>query len=160
MTCATVCLPAQVCWHNYKPIIQIGHNEDATWWDRDGHQIDREALHFHGRKAFHYGVEMGYVHDVGEAVTMLGYRYSAAGYDYIFLASNEWGNETMDRVAQEHFAAHPECEFVEVHEHAGWYLGYRRDGSIWATANDTARLQKPWPRPAGLCGKTIRRQPA
>jgi hypothetical protein len=151
--------PAQVCWHNYKPILQVGHHEEAEWFDRDGNQIDRDTLYFHDRKMFHEGVELGYVQNVSEGLCLLQSRYSAAGYDMLYLASNEWGNVVMAQIAQEHFAAHPDCEFVEVHEHAGWYLGYRRDGTIWSTANDCARLRDPWPRPAGLSGKEIRRQP-
>lgn len=77
-------------------------------------------------------------------------------YALIHLADDEWGNETMWRVAKEFFDAHPECEFVEVSEHAGWYLGYRRDGSTWSTANDMAVLQQPRPYPRQL-GYVVRR---
>ena len=66
-------------------------------------------------------------------------------YDTIYLGSKEWGNQIMTDLARQHFATHPDVEFVEVHEHGGWWLGYRRDGSIWATANDAAD-------PAGLAG--------
>ena len=78
-------------------------------------------------------------------------------YDIIHLASDEWGNEKMKSIAQDHFAVTPDCDFVLVYEHAGWMLGYRRDLSIWGTANDQARLERPEPRPTGFSGRTIRR---
>lgn len=69
------------------------------------------------------------------------------GYSIIHLADDEWGNETMLRVALEYFGEHPDVAFVEVYEHAGWYLGFRRDGTIWSTANDMARPKGPYPNP-------------
>jgi hypothetical protein len=60
----------------------------------------------------------------------------------IFLADGEYGNEKMKQVASEAFAKRPEEQgkvlVVEVHEHAGWYLTYLRDGTIVGTANDMA----------------------
>lgn len=79
-----------------------------------------------------------------------------ATYDSIWLAPDEWGNDTMDQVAREYFAAHTGVHFVLVIEHAGWHLGYRRDGSKWATANDAADL-KPGPRPTAFSGTEVRR---
>lgn len=76
----------------------------------------------------------------------------------IYLADNEWGNETMWKVAQEWFAEHPDCHFVEIHEHAGWYLGFRRDGGVWCTANDMARCNGPFPPAGWRTGPFIRRQ--
>ena len=78
-------------------------------------------------------------------------------YDLIYLAPNEWGNETMAKVAREWFTAHPACAFVEVHEHGGWWLGYRRDGTIWSTANDVAILEVPRPKPTRWSGVEVRR---
>lgn len=69
----------------------------------------------------------------------------------ICLADNEWGNELMLKVAMECFEANPEVNFIEVREHGGWYLGYRRDGSVWCSANDGARLTKPLPQPPIGC---------
>ena len=63
-------------------------------------------------------------------------------YDWIFLADDEWGSDTMREIAEAHFAEHPELDFVEVHEHAGWFLGYHRSGAIVSTANDSAVLSK------------------
>lgn len=62
-------------------------------------------------------------------------------FDVIQLADREYGNTLMREVAMEHLRVHPTLQFVEVREHAGWYLGYRRNGSIWTTANDGARLE-------------------
>ena len=80
-------------------------------------------------------------------------------YIEIRLADSEWGNETMRKVAEEYFAAHPEIQFVEVYEHGGWYLGFRRDGTIWATANTEAR-RDGGPRPKLHSGVVIRRSVA
>jgi len=153
------CRPARVCWHNYRPILQIGQGDEAEWFDREGNRIDRDELYCYGQPMFHEGIELGFVPDMDEGLALLQVRYSAAGYDTIYLASNEWGNQVMQRIAEEHFRDNPDCEFVEVYEHAGWHLGFRRDGSIWCTANDAARLERPWPQPTGLDGKHIRREP-
>lgn len=56
------------------------------------------------------------------------------------LASNEYGNELMKQVADEHFAADPTLDVVEVHEHGGWMLAWNRAGVTVGTANNTARL--------------------
>jgi hypothetical protein len=77
-------------------------------------------------------------------------------YDVVRLGPTEWGSDTMRRAAEQHFAAYLGCDYVLVHEHAGWYLGYRRDGSIWASANDAAVLP-PGPRPSGPSGHQRRR---
>ena len=73
-------------------------------------------------------------------------------YDIVSLADNEWGNQIMREVAQEWFARHPHCEFVEVREHAGWWLGYHRSGEIIGTANDGAVMRKDRPRPERWSG--------
>lgn len=78
-------------------------------------------------------------------------------YDTINLAPDEWGNETMRQIAEEHFAKFPDVQFVEVHEHGGWWLGYRRDGSIWSTANDAAALDSK-ARPTHFSGRNVRRE--
>ena len=73
-------------------------------------------------------------------------------YDTVCLADDEWGNELMREIASDWFTHHPACEFVEVREHAGWYLGFRRDHSVWATANDCAALNGPFPALwSGIC---------
>lgn len=78
-------------------------------------------------------------------------------YDTVYLASNEWGNETMRKVAMDYFATHSVVQFVLVHEHGGWRLGYRRDGSFWGSANDCAVLDKG-SRPTGWSGVDVRRE--
>lgn len=42
----------------------------------------------------------------------------------------------MDEAARSAFEAYPDADVVEVYEHAGWFLTYRRDGTIVGTAND------------------------
>jgi hypothetical protein len=74
----------------------------------------------------------------------------------IHLNDDEWGNKTMERVSKEYFDAEPSCNFVEVYEHGGWFLCWRRDGSIWGTANDMAVLKKSQPTPI-RCERSIRR---
>ena len=88
-------------------------------------------------------------------------QYKYHTYAIIHLADNEWGNDTMQKVAEEYFTANPSAEFVQVLEHGGWHLGYRRDLTIWTTANDGATCKGT--RPKGYSGLTIRRvseQPA
>ena len=68
-------------------------------------------------------------------------------YDVIQLADNEWGNQIMREVAEEWFRDHPQCNFVQVREHAGWHLGYHRSGEVIATANDRAVLRPDRPIP-------------
>ena len=76
-------------------------------------------------------------------------------YDTIKLGRGEYGNLLMRQVADEYFHANPGCQFVLVHEHGGWFLGFRRDGSIWSTANDAARITGPMP--TRLSGTTVHR---
>ena len=66
---------------------------------------------------------------------------------YIHLASDEWGNDIMRRIADEYARHHAERPLiVAVHEHAGWRLSYLygapgiADGAICGTANDSAVL--------------------
>lgn len=88
---------------------------------------------------------------------LLTSRPNPDGYFLIFLADDEWGNQKMQEVAEEFFAACPDAHFVQVYEHGGWQLGFRRDGSIWTTANDAAVLKKALPQPtAGLYGELRR----
>lgn len=61
-------------------------------------------------------------------------------YAIVHLADDEWGNDTMSNVARDFFSGNPSCLYVQVFEHGGWMLGFRRDLSIWNTANDMARL--------------------
>ena len=63
----------------------------------------------------------------------------------IHMGPDEYGNEKMAQVAADWFEANPAARFVEVYEHAGWYLGFRRDGTIWCTANDAACCTGPMP---------------
>lgn len=73
-------------------------------------------------------------------------------YDIIRCESYQWGNELMARLAACHFEQHPESRFVLVYEHAGWHLGFRRDISIWCTANDAAVLRVSKPQPGDYSG--------
>lgn len=80
-------------------------------------------------------------------------------YDMVHLADNEWSNTIMREVAQEWFKAHPDCQFVEVREHAGWWLGFARTpfpGSVGieciGSANDMAQFRHDRPRPARYSG--------
>lgn len=84
-------------------------------------------------------------------------EHTATGYCQIHLDWDEWGNELMEQVAMEYFRAEPSCQFVLVHEHAGWCLGWRRDGSIWGTANDSARPDGG-AMPEGGVERVIRRE--
>ena len=59
---------------------------------------------------------------------------------WIFLGASEWGNDLMRQVAKEAFATDASIDAVEVHEHAGWYLTFLRDGTVVGTANDQAHL--------------------
>lgn len=59
---------------------------------------------------------------------------------WIKLGDTEWGNDLMRQVAMEAFASDDSLDAVEVHEHAGWYLTFLRDGTIVGTANDQAQL--------------------
>ena len=68
-------------------------------------------------------------------------------YDQIRLAGNEWGNQIMREVAEQHFRDHPDCPFVQVIEHAGWHLCYHRSGEVVGTANDMALMRPDRPRP-------------
>jgi|ERR1039458_7568640 hypothetical protein len=77
-------------------------------------------------------------------------------YDVIRLADNEWGNTIMSEVAEEHFRAHPDCNFVQVIEHAGWHLSYHRSGEIVGTANDMAVMRPDRPRPDSFRESFIR----
>ena len=80
-------------------------------------------------------------------------------YDVIHLADNEWGNQIMREVAEEWFRDHPECQFVEVREHAGWWLGYHRENlEVIGTANDMAVMRPDRPRPQHFSGESHRRE--
>ncbi len=81
-------------------------------------------------------------------------------YDIVHLTADEydptfWTDHRMAKVAKEHFAAHPDCQFGEANEPGCWRLGHRRDGSIWSTANDAAKITGP--RPTMFSGIEVRR---
>lgn len=78
-------------------------------------------------------------------------------YDIVKLSDDEWNNEVMLAVSMEHFQENPECQFVQVYEHGGWMLGFRRDETVWDTANDTARLTDPYPQPDSFSGVYVDR---
>ena len=152
-TCAA---QAWVCWTMSRGhFIRFG----GRFFDRHGSEIPHDDLHtsWSGEQCFRTCRELGVVESLEDALVWLNARYVDCGYDLIFLADNEWGNETMWAVAQEHFAANPDCQFVEVSEHAGWWLCFRRDGSVWNTANDMAVLSHPLPVPSNGIVRSIRR---
>jgi len=67
--------------------------------------------------------------------------------EYVYLASDEWGNEIMQQVADETLdnMNHP-LACVCVYEHAGWYLEYARFNGrtiIIGSANDQATFTEP-----------------
>jgi hypothetical protein len=172
MTRCAICLPAYLC---YSPemgyFVQVGQGRDAEWFARDGEQIPELTVYpyrtdeFRQTDLWHTSRfrtvgELGMVDDVAVALGALDHRFPACGYKIIYLADNEYGNELMDRIAAEFFEANPNEQFVLVYEHAGWYLGYRRDGTRWATANDTARLTQLWPQPANGCTGEVMREAA
>ena len=154
---ACVCAPAYLCWkQTHGHFVQIG-STDPSWFDRHGKEIPRDELMHGDYQQYRVCDEFGMVPELSHALSMLNARYSDCGYTIIMLAGDEWGNQTMEEVAREYFLAHPDCQFVSVHEHAGWYLGFRRDGSIWSTANDMARLSNRYPLPDRGCEGEVRR---
>ena len=159
MAYCVICLPAYICYQQSRGcFVQVGQGEMASWYDHEGNEIDRSGLFYCGdRPAFRTIQELGMVDDVQYAVRCMNARYTHCGETWIFLADNEWGNRLMEQVAQEHFEANPECQFVMVHEHAGWALGFRRDMSCYSTANDMAALSKPRPQPTLGVERVIRR---
>jgi hypothetical protein len=86
-------------------------------------------------------------------------------YDQIQLADNEWGNQIMREVAEQWFARHPDCAFLEVREHAGWWLAFARTPYPGSTghecigsANDMACFRPDRPRPTVQSGQRRRRE--
>ncbi len=80
-------------------------------------------------------------------------------YDMVFLAENEWGNQIMREVAAEWFKDHPDCNFVQIYEHAGWWLAFHRgDMEVIGTANDRAIMRDDRPRPTDYSGLEHRRE--
>jgi len=80
-------------------------------------------------------------------------------YDLVFLADDEWNNDTMEAVAFEWFQKNPDCNFVMVYEHAGWYLTFHRgDMEVVHTANDMAIMRQDRPRPTDYSGIEHRRR--
>ena len=71
-------------------------------------------------------------------------------YDMIFLADNEWGNQIMREVAEQWFKSHPDCDFVQVYEHAGWALAWHRSMECVASANESAAFRPDRPRPTSF----------
>jgi hypothetical protein len=77
-------------------------------------------------------------------------------YDTLHLGDHEYGSDKMTDLARLYFHRNPDCQFLEVWEHGGWYLGFRRDLSIYSTANDKAVLDSG-PRPQRWSGREERR---
>ena len=57
-------------------------------------------------------------------------------WDLIRCTSTQYNNVVMKALAMRHFYENPDCQFVWVWEHGGWDLGFRRDGSIFRSANE------------------------
>jgi len=80
-------------------------------------------------------------------------------YDMVYLAENEWGNQIMREVAEQWFRDHPACQFVQIYEHAGWWLAFHRgDLETIGTANTEAIMRPDRPRPTDWSGQSHRRQ--
>lgn len=154
MQTATDSAQAWVCW-----TMERGHfvRFGSRFYDRFGQEIEGEKLHWRGEQAYRTRHELGLIESLEDALEWLRARYADCGYEMIYLADHEWGNQLMEQIAMEHFAANPECQFVHVYEHAGWHLGFRRDRSIWTTANDMAVLTQGLPYPEHGCQRWIRR---
>lgn len=78
-------------------------------------------------------------------------------YDQIHLGDDEWGSDLMEDLAIAHFAEFPDCHFVEVREHAGWYLIFHRSGATVGTANGSAIMDPHRPLPKRWSGYSHRR---
>jgi hypothetical protein len=72
---------------------------------------------------------------------------------FIHLGTKEYGNQIMETVARETFAAYTTADKVTIYEHGGWWLSYRRDMQVVGTANDCAVFSddikdwwRQWPR--------------
>lgn len=76
-------------------------------------------------------------------------------YDVVRCSHRQWELAMMRALARLHFDVHPECNFVRVQEHAGWFLGWTRDGQIWSTANGHAYIDPSVPRPTNWSGVTV-----
>ena len=170
MAVTTATRPVYLCWnHAFQHFIQVGQGPGAAWFQRDGSPINETDLYPYRAKEefresdlwnsswFRTIGELGLM-DRDEALQMLDERLPQVGYPVIFMGDSEYGNEAMQQVADEWFDEHPDEQFVEVYEHGGWFLGFRRDGSIWSTANDMAQLTKVWPQPANGCTGEVRRR--
>ena len=80
-------------------------------------------------------------------------------YDIVHLAENEWSNTIMREVAEQWFKDHPDCQFVQIYEHAGWWLAYHRaDLECIGTANTAAVMRPDRPRPTDFSGVEQRRE--
>jgi hypothetical protein len=79
-------------------------------------------------------------------------------YDIVHLADDEWDSETMQRVAKEWFERHPDCNFVQVYEHAGWFLTFSRNGRCVGSANGGAVFPAGTVFPTEFSGFSERRQ--
>lgn len=55
-----------------------------------------------------------------------------------YCGPDEWGHDTMERIAKARLAADPSLDSCQVYEHGGWYLEWNRDGLRVGTANDAA----------------------
>lgn len=149
---AAVSWPAYVCWtYGRGYCVKLGAHSDAEFFDHEGNQI--AVSEYDNIKVV---AELGLCESVDMAVRQMNAKWRPVGYVRLYLAHYEWGNELMRKVAQEWFDTHPDCEFVHVTEHAGWHLGFRRDGSVWSTANDMAHMDDG-PVPTLGCTCYVRR---
>jgi hypothetical protein len=71
-----------------------------------------------------------------------------ATHIYVYLADNEWGNETMGRVAEQIAREHHDKPnlLITVYEHGGWFLEWFVEAPgklvVVGTTNDMARFPK------------------
>ena len=62
----------------------------------------------------------------------------------------------MQEVAEEWFREHPLCDFITVHEHAGWSLSFARESvECVGSANGEAQFRPDRPLPTAAHGRNL-----
>lgn len=147
-------IPAAIVSHaEHHLVLMWGHTDDSkTFFHHKGRELPKGDFFRENPVAAYpcYRVVslLGSFETVAEALAALNSRYVQATYAELHMPQGVYGGEAMQAAARAFFEAHSELQFVLVHEHGGWHLGYRRDLTIWCTANDQATLSVPYPQPA------------